>query len=59
MEWLSGHDLAHHLRKRRRLAPDRLEVLVRQVAGVLDEAGRKGIVHRDIKPQNSSSLERA
>ena len=58
MEHLTGHDLAHHLRKRRRLAPDRLEVLVRQVADVLDEAGRKGIVHRDIKPQNLFLLER-
>jgi serine/threonine-protein kinase len=58
MEYLTGHDLAHHLRKRRRLAPDRLDVLVRQVAGVLDEASRKGIVHRDIKPQNLFLLER-
>jgi serine/threonine-protein kinase len=52
MEYLIGHDLAHHLRKRRRLPPDRLELLVGQVASALDEAGRKGIVHRDIKPQN-------
>ncbi len=58
MEYLTGHDLANHLRKRRRLAPDRLEVLVRQVAGVLDEASRKGIVHRDIKPQNLFLFER-
>ncbi|HTE49997.1 MAG TPA: serine/threonine-protein kinase [Kofleriaceae bacterium] len=59
MELLSGHDLAHHLRKRRRLAPDKLEGLVDQVASALDEAAAKGIVHRDIKPQNLFLLERA
>src|SRR5690606_28881451 len=58
MEYLTGHDLAHHLRKRRRLPLDRLEPLVRQVASVLDEAAEKGIVHRDIKPQNLFLLER-
>jgi eukaryotic-like serine/threonine-protein kinase len=58
MEFLSGHDLAHHLRKRRRLPPDRLQMLVHQVASALDEAAEKGIVHRDIKPQNLFLLER-
>jgi serine/threonine-protein kinase len=59
MEYLTGHDLAHHLRKRRRLPPDKVLVLVQQVASALDEAGRKGIVHRDIKPQNLFLLERS
>ena len=58
MELLAGNDLAHHLRKRRRLPPDKLEALVHQVASALDEAGGKGIVHRDIKPQNLFLLER-
>jgi serine/threonine-protein kinase len=58
MEFLTGHDLAHHLRKRRRLPPDKLEVLVHQVASALHEASAKGIVHRDIKPQNLFLLER-
>jgi eukaryotic-like serine/threonine-protein kinase len=52
MERLWGHDLAHHLRRRRRLGRDKLEQMCRQVGSVLDEAGDKGIVHRDIKPQN-------
>ena len=52
MEYLTGHDLAHHLRKRRRLPREKLEQLLRQVGSAIDEAGEKGIVHRDIKPQN-------
>ena len=59
MEYLTGNDLAHHLRKRRRLPFDKLEVLVRQVGSALDEAAEKGIVHRDIKPQNLFLLERS
>ena len=59
MEFLTGNDLAHHLRKRRRLSPEKLEVLIRQVGTVLDEAGEKGIVHRDIKPQNLFLHERS
>jgi serine/threonine protein kinase len=59
MEYLTGNDLAHHLRKRRRLPFDKLEQLTRQVGSALDEAGEKGIVHRDIKPQNLFLLERA
>jgi serine/threonine protein kinase len=58
MEFLTGHDLAYHLRRRRRLPPDRLQILVHQVASALDEAAGKGIVHRDIKPQNLFLLER-
>jgi serine/threonine-protein kinase len=59
MEYLTGNDLAHHLRKRRRLPFDKLEQLVRQVGSALDEAAEKGIVHRDIKPQNLFLLERS
>ena len=59
MEYLVGNDLAHHLRKRRRLPFDKLEQLARQVASALDEAAEKGIVHRDIKPQNLFLCERA
>jgi Protein kinase domain len=58
MEFLSGNDLAYHLRKRRRLPADKLQILVHQVGSALDEAGSKGIVHRDIKPQNLFWLER-
>lgn len=52
MELLQGHDLAWHLRKRRRLPPARVQELVGQVAGVLEQARERDIVHRDLKPQN-------
>jgi serine/threonine-protein kinase len=58
MEHLAGSDLAQLLRNRRRLAADKLGLLVHQIADALDEAGQKGIVHRDLKPHNLFQLER-
>jgi serine/threonine-protein kinase len=52
MELLRGHDLAWHLRKRRRLAAKRVVEMITQVASALDKAKTAGIVHRDLKPQN-------
>lgn len=52
MERLRGHDLAHHLRRKRRLSPARVVALVRQVGRGLEAARAAGIVHRDLKPQN-------
>jgi eukaryotic-like serine/threonine-protein kinase len=52
MELLSGHDLAWHLRKQRRLSPERVADLVTQVASALEVARTHEIVHRDLKPQN-------
>jgi eukaryotic-like serine/threonine-protein kinase len=52
MERLAGHDLAYHLRRRRRLSPRKVVALVRQVGRGLEAAHRAGVIHRDIKPQN-------
>jgi len=52
MERLQGHDLAYHLRKRRRFPVGRVVELVEQVGSVIDLAREMGIVHRDLKPQN-------
>lgn len=52
MELLRGHDLAWHLRKRRRFPPKRVLELVDQVATALTRARAHEIVHRDLKPQN-------
>ena len=58
MEHLVGVDLAFMLRKRRRLAGDQLIRLVAEVASAIDEAGGKGVVHRDLKPHNLFLAER-
>ncbi|HEY8039857.1 MAG TPA: protein kinase [Polyangiaceae bacterium] len=52
MELLEGHDLAWHLRQRRRLPLAETVAMVEQIAQGLQAAHEVGIVHRDLKPQN-------
>jgi serine/threonine-protein kinase len=52
MELLKGHDLAWHLRRKRRMSRERVADLVSQVSMALEMARRAEIVHRDLKPQN-------
>jgi len=52
MERLRGHDLAHQLRRQRRLQLPQTKILVDQVAIGLEAARVAGIVHRDLKPHN-------
>src|ERR1700691_4349622 len=52
MERLRGHDLAHQLRRQRRLQLAQAEVLVEQVALGLEAAREARIVHRDLKPHH-------
>ncbi|HET9993498.1 MAG TPA: serine/threonine-protein kinase, partial [Kofleriaceae bacterium] len=52
MERLRGYDLAHLLRRQRRLQPAAAAQLATQVAAGLDAARAAGIVHRDLKPHN-------
>jgi DNA-binding NarL/FixJ family response regulator len=52
MRYVDGTDLRAILRAEGRLEPERALHVVHQVAGALDEAHRRGLVHRDVKPGN-------
>jgi hypothetical protein len=52
MERLRGFDLAHHLRRKRKLSLAQVVAMVRQVGEGLRAAQDAGIVHRDMKPHN-------
>jgi len=52
MRYVDGTDLRAILRAEGRLQPGRAVRIVGQVAGALDEAHLRGLVHRDVKPGN-------
>lgn len=54
MQWVEGADLRTLVDKGGPLPPDRAVRLLRQAASALDaaHAPEKGVVHRDVKPQN-------
>jgi serine/threonine-protein kinase len=52
MERLRGFDLAHQLRRQRKLQLLQAKVFCEQAAAGLEAARAAGIVHRDLKPHN-------
>jgi serine/threonine protein kinase len=52
MELLEGIDLGRHLIRRGRLSLGEVAVVVSHVARALQRAHDRGIVHRDVKPEN-------
>jgi eukaryotic-like serine/threonine-protein kinase len=52
MEFVPGRSLRELLSTRGRLAPAQAADALSQILAALDHAHRKGIVHRDVKPEN-------
>ncbi len=52
MRYVDGFDLASLIRREGRLDAPRAARITGQVAGALDEAHARGLVHRDVKPAN-------
>src|SRR5688572_18484515 len=52
MAYIDGHDLREILRREGPLAPERAVELIGQIAGALDAAHARDLVHRDVKPGN-------
>lgn len=58
MEYLEGESLASLLHRTGPLEPERALRIGRQIASALGAAHKKGVIHRDVKPENVFLLSR-
>ena len=58
MEYLDGEDLAHTLQRVGRMGWFRVSNIILQIGSALAAAHAKGIVHRDMKPENCFRVKR-
>jgi serine/threonine-protein kinase len=52
MDQVPGETLRERLQREPKLPAEEVRRIVAQLAGALDAAGRAGLVHRDVKPEN-------
>src|SRR5688572_4636367 len=52
MEYLEGMTLSQRIRKTGRVMPEETVTIMRDVCAALDAAHNKGVIHRDLKPDN-------
>src|SRR5256885_17065050 len=52
MPYFEGGSLADAIRKQRFIEPPRAAMVASQISSALDYAHRRGVVHRDVKPDN-------
>src|SRR5436309_7601337 len=52
MEFVEGETIASILERGTRFEPEKVVVLISQIASALDYAHSKGVIHRDVKPAN-------
>jgi serine/threonine protein kinase len=52
MEFAAGESLAALVKRTGPLSPERVDRILAQICGSLQEAHDKGIIHRDVKPEN-------
>lgn len=57
MEFMHGKTAREVLNEEGKIPPDRVLNIVKQVASALDYAHARGVIHRDVKPDNIALLE--